>query len=83
MIAWALTWLSKAKLKLWAILTTLLFLLVFMWRMVRLGSKAAKAEVLERSIQNIKVADDVEKSIDKLPDADIDQRMREQGYYRD
>lgn len=83
MIAWALTWLSKAKLKLWAILTTLLIVLVFMWRMVRLGRKAAKAERLEQSIKNIQVGHEIEQSIDKLPDADIDQRMREQGYYRD
>lgn len=82
-MAWALGWLGKAKTKLLAIFGTLLLIMVFAWRMMRIGSKAAKAERLEQSIKNIKVAQDVEQSIDKLPDADIDQRMREQGYYRD
>lgn len=83
MITWALSWLGKAKLKLLVILGVLLLIVVFVWRVMRIGAKASNAERLEKSIKNVKVQREVKQSIDKLSDADIDQRMQQRGDFRD
>ena len=55
--------------------------------LIRMGRKAQQteqqAESMKESIKNIKVQHEVEQSIHQLPDADIDQRMRERGDFRD
>lgn len=55
--------------------------------LIRLGRKAEQTEhqakSMKESIKNIKVQHEVEQSIHQLPDADIDQRMRERGDFRD
>jgi hypothetical protein len=55
--------------------------------LIRMGRKAEEAEQqvnsMKESINNVKVSREVEQSIHQLPDADIDQRMRERGDFRD
>jgi hypothetical protein len=55
--------------------------------LLRMGRKAEQTEQqanrMKESMKNIKVQHEVEQSIDQLPDADIDQRMRERGDFRD